>query len=444
MVEMYLIFGWVFSFVFGYCLLYRWQISLPGKTQTGLNISINNTQIQNLLTPVSWKSHTSDGNGVSDGSHAEEEEEPELVHIVHSRFMQHQPFLIQLGLARLKLLEDFFMQSLQQQTSLNFLCVIRTDPDLDLTLRRPLLDLLEKLNVSYLVIAGNDSPHFQYLDIIKHQQSLTGSSNIIGGDFEAAHKYLGKSRNVLETRLDVDDGLNRYFAEDIQSLAMDHFDAFHNNKTDSAWKIWCAASYMEWQFHSPKMRESMDRRTKPHDSGSLFSLRSNICITAGLTVAYVAPKQTVDMQKLDFPSTNKHSTLHRTIPKCDWKRAHCAGCFDFFNLFPTALRARTPSSAGMQNVLWPSLQNDTSSSTTAGQRRYRKAAAKQEAAQAKFWNATDYFFDFDEPMARKIHAYLETHMRQIAQDNLEGQCTHGHSCKNGSRLLLQSIVQDYS
>jgi hypothetical protein len=442
MVETYLIFGWVFMFVFGYCLLYRWQISLPGKTQTGLlNISITNPQIQNLRAPISWKSRTSDGNGVSDGSDDEEEEEPDLVHIVHSRFMQHQPFLIQLGLARLELMEEFFMQSLQKQTFPNFLCVIRTDPDLDLALRRPLLDLLEKLNVSYLVIAGNDSPHFQYLDIIKHQLSLKGSSNIIGGDVEAAKKYLGKSRNVMETRLDVDDGLNRHFAEDIQSLAMDHFDAFHNNKTDSAWKIWCAGSYMEWQFHSPKMRELMDQRTKPHDSGSLVFLRSNFCITAGLTIAYVAPKQTVEKLKLDFPSTNKHNKLHLTIPKCDSKRAHSAGCFDYFNLVPTALRARTPSSAGMQNILWSSLQNDTKRITTAGQRRYRKAAATQNA---KFWNATDYFFDFDEPTARKIHAYLETHMRQIAQDNLEGQCTNGHSCKDESRLLLQSIIQDYS
>lgn len=426
-VEAYLIFGWVFSFIFGYCLLYRWQITLPARTLTVLNTTINITHIKNLRAPSK--------SGLPDVS---DDEEPNLVHIMHSRFMQHQPSLIQLGMARLKLMEEFFLQTLHTQSSPNFLCIIRTDPDLDLTLRRRLLELLENTNLNYLVLASNDSPHSQYMDIM-HQPN-----DVIAGNMMTTRDYLAKSRNVIETRLDVDDGLNRYFAEDIQSLAEDHFDAVKDNKSDDSWKIWCAASSMEWQFQSPKAldykKKSLDNKQKSNsleNSGSLVSLRSTLCITAGLTVAFVAPE---GIQKLDFPSTSKHTKIHHNLSKCNSKHyPHGYGCFDFFKLVPTALRARTPSSAGMQNILWPS-----NSTNITRDFRYRQAVATQQAAQPKFWNITDYLFDFDEPTARQIHAYLETHMREIAEENLRGQCTHGHSCKEESRLLLQSIVQDYS
>lgn len=80
--------------------------------------------------------------------------------------MQQQPKLIALGLARLQLFENFFLRSLEEQISTNFLCVIRTDPDLDDLVRQPLLAILEKSNLpQYLLIASNDNPHSHYLDI---------------------------------------------------------------------------------------------------------------------------------------------------------------------------------------------------------------------------------------------------------------------------------------
>eukprot|EP00980_Cylindrotheca_fusiformis_P013845 scaffold3596_cov126-Cylindrotheca_fusiformis.AAC.3 len=421
--ECYLIVGWILSFVAGYCfLLHNYQITLPGRTLTVLNITNSNVNVNTTrrIPNLPETLPTNDEDADSERSSSSSYEEDGLVHILHSRFMQHQPSLIELGLARLELMEEFFLSSLQAQTSQNFLCVIRTDPELDATLLKRLLKMMKRLHhhFSFLVLASNESPHSNYMDISK----MNDDAIVLGGNLEQARKYLAKSRNVLETRLDVDDGLNRFFVEDLQEAATSHLEQ------TSQWKIWCASSFVEWQFQS-----------KTLGSGSLVSLRASTCITAGLSVVYVIPED--HSKKLEVPSTHKHSTLHETLPKCNPNKKTTTECFEFFSLHPTALRARTPSSAGMRNILWPVASLNPSA---AGERRYRQVAASQKAAQAKLWKASDFFFDFDEPTARKIHGYLETHMKQIAQDNLKGQCTHGHSCKDDSRLLLQSIVKDYT
>lgn len=37
--------------------------------------------------------------------------------------------------------------------------------------------------------------------------------------------------------------------------------------------------------------------------------------------------------------------------------------------------------------------------------------------------------------------YLQEHMTGIAEDNLRGQCTKGHSCKRSSKVLLKKLLE---
>ena len=85
-----------------------------------------------------------------------EEVDGDFVHIIHTRFMQHQPHLIHLGLARLELMKSFTIESLVQQTSQNFLWVIRTDPNLNATLKEPILDFLKDYE-RHLLIADTEN-----------------------------------------------------------------------------------------------------------------------------------------------------------------------------------------------------------------------------------------------------------------------------------------------
>lgn len=108
----------------------------------------------------------------------------------------------------------------------------------------------------------------------------------------------------------------------------------------------------------------------------------------------------------------------------------------FLQLAPSALRARTPTSAGMLNILWgnhshkPDVKN-----------KYAAGASKQKAYQEQLWAVVSPLFGFTPDKARQVHKYLEQHMQAIAEDNLRGQCTEGHSCKNTSQQLLQEILE---
>jgi hypothetical protein len=40
----------------------------------------------------------------------------------------------------------------------------------------------------------------------------------------------------------------------------------------------------------------------------------------------------------------------------------------------------------------------------------------------------------------RVALYLQSHLAEIAKDNLEGQCTNGHSCKLNSLETLQRLI----
>ena len=86
-----------------------------------------------------------------------------------------------------------------------------------------------------------------------------------------------------------------------------------------------------------------------------------------------------------------------------------------------AVRTRTWTSAGMMNIL---MSNQTSTNNRSSQEKIQKLC--------------HLYFGIDS--LQSVQTYLQTHLVEIAQDNLKGQCTPGHSCKEKSAQTLQKLI----
>jgi hypothetical protein len=346
--------------------------------------------------------------------------------------MQNQPHLIDLGLARLELLKTFTIASLEQQTSQNYLWVIRTDPKLNATLKQPLLEVLQNQSSQhYLLIASNENPNIQIRELrnsLEHHNSRLWSS----GDLEWVSRYLDNEESsnhnngnvFLETRLDADDALHANFVETVQvnAAAAGLFVSSDGDEQQPSWKIWCASQHLEWQYHSV-----WDNGNDAEEHyGALFSLKDQGCISTGLTIGY-----TDGIGHSDLPPI-KHDQLGQTVRSCGDDESN-NNCLDFVKVVPAALRARTPTSAGMLNILFKKQKGKAN-------RQYEKGALKQKGLQAPLWDLAGSKFGYTKAKAVPLHQYLQANVHSIAVDNLKGQCTTGHSCKKSSNYLLQTII----
>lgn len=213
-------------------------------------------------------------------------------------------------------------------------------------------------------------------------------------------------------------------------------------------------------------------------AGSLVSLRFSDCISAGLSLGQWLP---FDSASFDGPmlkdppavSVKHHERLVHSVPLCDNLKKQqkqmsnadsatqmlpVSQCLSFLKLNPSALRARTPTSAGMLNVLWE--WNATTTSHLEPKERfqknidrnllhsnplykkYKKGATLQHKYQGKLWEAVGDYFGASTESIVALRSYLARNMGEIARDNLLGQCSSGHSCKNSSASILKEIVDD--
>ena len=335
--------------------------------------------------------------------------------------MQSQPDLVDLGLARLEMLKAFCIGSLRRQTSDNFLWVIRTDPKLNATLRAPLLEALKGID-RHLLVATNDNPIAQ-AGVLANLDP----SSVWSGDLDWAKEYTGLAANpdtalpVLESRIDADDGLNSEFVAYTQKKGL-----IALVPKQPFWRVWCVKQNMEWQYET-----AWERDPSEPFQGQLVTLATEYCLSAGLTVGYTAGIHSDDLPHI------RHDMLHKTVARCNDKSSESdddgspqSHCLDFINVSPAAFRARTPTSAGMLHIL----------SNTAKSDKYIKGAKKQRVQQNALWSFAKDRFGFKKIAAENLHTYLEVNMRKIAEDNLRGQCTIGHSCKTGARATLQAII----
>ncbi|OEU08753.1 hypothetical protein FRACYDRAFT_249658 [Fragilariopsis cylindrus CCMP1102] len=290
-----------------------------------------------------------------------------LLHVVTTRFMQDQPKLHALGKARLSLFEAFCLPTMINQEADNFLWFVMTDPELDHNILLRLQTLLESRPNFYL-IRSND-------------------------------------------KLDADDGLHKNALSQIQKIS-------RALPVDTrGWQIICSNIHYEWRNDQITTIHYTNRTEEIESSGQLRVVRESICVTPGYTLV----KHRV-VPSIEFPAWPRlgHNLVAREWPECmiedksiisideeNNKQGNAThNCWIKMGYYPSALRSRTITSAGMSRI-------DT----------YPGDEEKYENRTKVFWGFLRRDFDVEPESARLTSQYIKNNLESIVQDNLKGQCS---------------------
>lgn len=342
---------------------------------------------------------------------------PPLIHIVKTRFMQEQGNLTALGHARLALFRVFCLPTMIGQTSSQFLWIIKTDPQLDDALLQGLREALAPYPHFYLVASNsNFRINRQFPGAWRGRAEVADLSQslVYTGDrtrLEAA-MALSEDLIVLETRLDADDGLHRHFVEQLQATAV-------QTLTDPQikWMYWCARRVMEWYWMDPLSERYQTSNVYRYGALSGVS-HENLCVTPGITTGF--PPSTEESSVPIYAHDKLVLEMRDLPPDQACGLASSKDCLQFLQSVPfCAIRSRSPTSAGMLNVQLA--DNDLDKIPPYSWYYYT------------FWNVMHEHFGLRRSSLAWVNGYLTDHLVEVAQDNLLGQCTSGHSCKVGGR-----------
>jgi hypothetical protein len=308
------------------------------------------------------------------------------------------------------------------QTSQSFLWIIKTDPNLTESIRDDLVVLLKPYPNFYLVGSNNNFQTGQgpgsWRDGSEGDDIL--SNYIYTGNTKWLHQahQLRNERPILETRLDADDGIHKAFLKYVQYSALKYLEEYK-------WLYWCSRRHIEW-YASP---------SKP--SGLVNPVQhERMCITPGITVGFpVGTSSSSFRQEEEEVPQFGHDVLYKEIERiggCHIDNSSNSGlggdnnldCIQLVDdLSFVAVRSRTPTSAGMKDIELEKEFPDEKSVTI-------------------LWKILEQRFFISAKKARETNQFVHDHMAQIAKENLEGQCTSGHSCKNSSVVLLQKLIKN--
>ena len=371
--------------------------------------------------------------------------DPELIHVVETRFMQQQSGLLELGLARLALFEAFCLPSMLSQTSSNFLWIIRADPKLHPSLVKRLQELLKGRD-NFILIGSNNNPEgfgrdgtslssfLQADSMIDNVTAHVWSGNITL--LEEAYKYSSsRSSILLETRLDSDDGLHSQFIEYVQNDTVNNLVSKDIDK--KPWRLWCIDSRIEfhpwspWDPSTPEILEAKTNEIQPQE-GYLVLFSEKVCVTPGMTFGY---GKGANRESLDIPHL-RHDQIASKIKKCV-KDTQDIECVKRLEIAPGAVRARTTTSAGMANVVTG--KEDIDKANGFRRKAKNKNFIRQYFRQDSLWAILSTKFTISRDEVKVARAIIIDRETEIAQDNLKGQCTGGHSCKNSTKKILQTL-----
>jgi hypothetical protein len=334
-----------------------------------------------------------------------------LIHIVHTRFMQEQYNLTALGEARFHLFKIFCLPTMVQQSSQDFVWIIKTDPRLDPGMLRLLAEEIRPYPNIYLVsslrnfrISQRDPGAWRGG---AEPRELAGCP-VHTGDRRRLELAMALHSDlpVLETRLDADDGLHLLFVELLQQMAIHSF----SHHKELKWMYWCSRRHMEWHWVDLDVTEPT--KVVDYEYGALFGTRhDHFCITPGVTVGFP-----VGVDESSVPMY-AHDRIVVTIRDELTQEDGCglatpSNCLQFVERFVfCAIRSRTPTSAGMLHVTDKTLVDPRSWLNYA------------------YWELLHESFGLKREQMKQMNRYLMDHLVSIAQENLLGQCTAGHSCK---------------
>lgn len=369
-----------------------------------------------------------------------------LVHVVETRFMQRQSSLLELGLARLALFEAFCLPTMLSQSNGEFIWIIRGDPNLHPSIVSRMQVLLEG-KPNFIFMGSNANPegfgrsdgHFEDFLRADPRDPDRNSAPVWSGNISLVkenYELSAADTVLLETRLDADDGLHIDFVKALQEEARSSLATKSDNvhETNVLWKLWCIDSKIEWHPLNPFPEVPEIAASKSHDTkeGYLVLYSDKTCVTPGLTFGY-GPN--VNRESLGFDHL-RHDEIDRKVPKCkkesDDVQVECVSRFT--DLVPGAIRARTTTSAGMKNVMTGNYDIDKRSSI----KKYSKDQnlIRQFFQQERLWKGLSDVFSVTRQGVRFAETIMVDRMQEIAMDNLRGQCTPGHSCKNATKEVL--------
>jgi len=428
-----------------------------------------------------------------------QEDDPELIHIVHTRFMQHQGNFTTLGIARLKQFISFCLPTMTNQTSQDFLWIIKVDPHLEENLEsrakvlEPLLETIrvQENNNIYVVASnynfnmeghkgswrdGQEGEELLQVDPSTRAKVYTGDMDLLKRVFE-----LREVLPVLETRLDADDGLNLKYLEKVQDIALDRFVGPEGDDVEAQpkpkWLYWCILTQIEW--HSEKYSNRIithtntmlgdanqsdsweDRNNEKtyygnSDVGYVVPIANdNFCITPGLTVGYGVGVKGESVPR--YMHTSLFQALQGKFKYCHFQKdkasKHKGPCLERMggvrkhpdgktNYVIHALRSRTLTSAGMDGVGNSDLQknNTTEMGARGTNTTSAEGSAKPNRMETLLWKVLENNFAIDASNVKRTQRFLKEHRLQIALENSLGQCSTGHSCKDKARERLQKIL----
>ncbi|KAL7534400.1 hypothetical protein ACHAWF_004822 [Thalassiosira exigua] len=368
-----------------------------------------------------------------------------LIHVIETRFMQGQSNLIELGIARLALFESFCFPSILAQSNQDFIWIVRVDPNLHPGILDTLVQMLKDYQ-NFVLIGSNSNPEefgrsgSPFQDFLQADSKTPGvKAKVHSGNIslvEEAFKKTANSAVLLETRLDADDGLHMDFVKTVQSEARISLYS-DNGKDPKLWRLWCVHSNFEWHPLNPYPETPevvASNETRPEGYLVMYA-DSGACVTPGLTFGYGngANKTSLGLTHL------RHDEIVKKIKSCNSTTGIEVGCVSRLKkLVPGAIRARTSTSAGMFNVVTGDKKIDEKHGLK--RRTTNKRLIQQYFQQKELWKYLSMLFSVMADNAQLSRSILVERKREIAEENLKGQCTPGHSCKNRTKEVLGKIA----
>ena len=317
---------------------------------------------------------------------------------------------------------------------------------------------------------------FDIRDMLKN--ALADPESIMAGGPEGMRILLAEIEGddaseddvVLWTRLDADDGLNLVYMEYIQTQAVRYFlpqnygellesipvagkngtventTYVDNTYVPPDWTYWCSGRSIDWFVGS-------DDPASKHKNGSVAPVfHINVCVTPGVTVALRAAVAPSTVPRLDHDKIVSQLRVKGGNVLCGRSgRAYFApeseddgdeegdggkgkveddpddgSCFHMVEGGFSAVRSRTPTSAGMLGV-------------HPDQTQLAIAAAYPKIVPV-MWDNIERNFAMDGAEMVETVSYFAENLYEIAEDNARGQCTKGHSCKTSSKDRLGQYV----
>ncbi len=269
-------------------------------------------------------------------------------------------------------------------------------------------------------------------------------SKIYTGDIAKlkAAMALRHERPVLETRLDADDGLTKSYIEYIQDEALKRFRPSDKDVAPK-WLYWCSRRHVEWHSDTDgSLSNEQEANLGNPEVGYMNIIQHDkLCVTPGITVGYntVVDKNKKDIEVPQYDHDVLYKNLHESmscyddtsdivVRKDDEKDDEVQTTFPCLELIEDflfcAIRSRTWTSAGMDKIDLPGSDG----------------GFQDKEFTDRLWAIATRTFGVTETNVKDTQKFLIRNKKAIAQENLLGQCSTGHSCKDSAKAKLMDII----